>query len=223
MWRGEDRQSHRHGHLPMQETNEHEAQGLPPRRLRHRQKRYPITALLGSGLVLFGALFFGIVAAELYQAQRTPQTAVADQAPQTQLPSVQPLSPVKSVQPKENPQASVGMESSLAKETVSPPPAAATSAVKPDTGAANTSAAKPDTRAANASAVKPAPPTKQPPAAPAKPRVLRHVVKKGETLYQLSRKYYGHPSGVHRIARYNGFGTEHELSEGEVVFIPLSQ
>jgi LysM repeat protein len=208
MWRGEDRQAHTKGSLPVQEHHQQEAHGLPPRRLRHRQKRYPIPAVLGSGIALFGALFFGMVGLELYQAHRSPQAAVEVQA--GQFPSEQPLSPAKTVQSKENPQTSAGRVSSLSKPSVSQPPdAKAAFAVKAVKGAANASAAKT------------ASPPKQPSATPAKPRVLRHVVKKGETLYQLSRKYYGHQSGVKRIAHYNGFGTEHELLEGEVVYIPL--
>jgi nucleoid-associated protein YgaU len=54
-------------------------------------------------------------------------------------------------------------------------------------------------------------------------KVVRHVVQKGETLFKLSRQYYGNNSGVARIARYNGFSPDTELVMGKVILIPLSQ
>jgi len=51
---------------------------------------------------------------------------------------------------------------------------------------------------------------------------VRHVVQKGDTLYKLSRQYYGNNSGVARIARYNGFSPDTQLVVGKVVLIPLS-
>ncbi|USG63548.1 LysM peptidoglycan-binding domain-containing protein [Brevibacillus ruminantium] len=52
--------------------------------------------------------------------------------------------------------------------------------------------------------------------------VKQHKVKKGETLFQLSRLYYGHNSGVKKIAGYNGISPESQLFEGQIVQIPLS-
>lgn len=54
-----------------------------------------------------------------------------------------------------------------------------------------------------------------------KPKAIRHVVQKGETLYMLSRKYYGNNSNVARIAKYNGLSPEAQLTAGTVVFVPL--
>jgi nucleoid-associated protein YgaU len=214
MGRGEDRQTHVNGSLSVQNMDGLEAHGLPPRRLRHKQKKYPLQAVLGTGIVLFGALFFGMVGLELYRAHHSPPAAVEEppEAVEEQagrLPSAQPLSAANPVQPKDSPQTSAGKDSSQTRTTVTQPEAKDAFAGKAVT-------------AANASAANTAPP-KQPSATPAKPKALRHVVKKGETLYQLSRKYYGNQSGVKRIARYNGFGIDHELSEGEVVLIPLTQ
>ncbi|MFM1652753.1 LysM peptidoglycan-binding domain-containing protein [Brevibacillus sp. B_LB10_24] len=51
-------------------------------------------------------------------------------------------------------------------------------------------------------------------------KVKRHVVKQGETLYQLSRLYYGNETNVKRIARYNGISAEAKLAVGQVISIP---
>nr|WP_256434390.1 LysM peptidoglycan-binding domain-containing protein [Brevibacillus sp. HB1.3] len=56
-----------------------------------------------------------------------------------------------------------------------------------------------------------------------KSKIVKHVVKKGETLFMLSRKYYGNNSNVRRIAKYNGLHSEAGLVEGRVVLVPLVQ
>lgn len=60
------------------------------------------------------------------------------------------------------------------------------------------------------------------PAAKPAPKVKRHVVQKGDTLYKLSRLYYGNNGGVTRIAGYNGLSPEAQLKAGDVLTIPLS-
>ncbi|TRY28104.1 LysM peptidoglycan-binding domain-containing protein [Brevibacillus sp. LEMMJ03] len=60
------------------------------------------------------------------------------------------------------------------------------------------------------------------PAAKPVPKVKRHVVQKGDTLYKLSRLYYGNNGGVTRIAGYNGLSPEAQLKAGDVLTIPLS-
>jgi nucleoid-associated protein YgaU len=59
-------------------------------------------------------------------------------------------------------------------------------------------------------------------AATPKPKVKRHVVQKGDTLFKLSRLYYGNNGGVTRIAGYNGLSPEAQLKAGDVLTIPLS-
>jgi nucleoid-associated protein YgaU len=189
-------------------SDERQTHELPPRRLRHRPKRHAITPLLGTGLGLFGALFFGLVGLELYQAKHSLQAVVVEKPvesrPSAQVPAhAQP-------KPNGNPKPIAGMESSPAVQTVSQP--AAASRDKP---------ASVSPKIASAGVKKVSQPL--PPPATTKRTVLRHVVKKGETLYQLSRKYYGHQIGVKRIARYNGFSSEHQLTEGEVVYIPMNR
>ncbi|WP_139489210.1 LysM peptidoglycan-binding domain-containing protein [Brevibacillus dissolubilis] len=58
-----------------------------------------------------------------------------------------------------------------------------------------------------------------------KPKVtsVRHVVQKGDTLFRLSRKYYGNGMGVDRIARFNGLNVNGELPIGKVLYIPTSR
>ncbi len=53
-----------------------------------------------------------------------------------------------------------------------------------------------------------------------KTKVVRHVVKPGETLFSLSRRYYGHNRSAEQIARYNGIGLNEPLSVGKVLYIP---
>ncbi|MDA5106905.1 LysM peptidoglycan-binding domain-containing protein [Brevibacillus thermoruber] len=60
------------------------------------------------------------------------------------------------------------------------------------------------------------------PAAKPAPKAKRHVVQKGDTLYKLSRLYYGNNGGVTRIAGYNGLSPEAQLKAGDVLTIPLS-
>ncbi|WP_020618393.1 LysM peptidoglycan-binding domain-containing protein [Paenibacillus daejeonensis] len=47
-----------------------------------------------------------------------------------------------------------------------------------------------------------------------------HTVREGETLFSLSRQYYGDNSGAKRIAAHNGLAEDHQLRVGEVVRIP---
>ena len=47
-----------------------------------------------------------------------------------------------------------------------------------------------------------------------------HTVREGETLFSLSRQYYGDNSGAKRIAAHNNLSEDHQLRVGEVVRIP---
>lgn len=60
-----------------------------------------------------------------------------------------------------------------------------------------------------------------PPAA--KPKAEHYVVQKGDTLFSISRKYYGNNSGVERITRYNGIDPNGQLPEGKEIMIPLGK
>ncbi|WP_126427363.1 LysM peptidoglycan-binding domain-containing protein [Brevibacillus marinus] len=52
------------------------------------------------------------------------------------------------------------------------------------------------------------------------PRVIKHTVEKGDTLFSLSRRYYGNNQGWQRIARYNGLNPDDPLPIGKVLSIP---
>jgi LysM repeat protein len=49
------------------------------------------------------------------------------------------------------------------------------------------------------------------------PQVLRHQVKRGETLFQIARRY---GASVDRILKMNGIGKSHRLQAGTTLLIP---
>ncbi|CAJ1002886.1 LysM peptidoglycan-binding domain-containing protein [Brevibacillus aydinogluensis] len=215
------------------ESDVHE---LPPRRLRHKRGRLSYKAVLSSGLAIFGSLFLVLVAAELYQAHQTSsnppgnETARAEQAAAGQ-PSA--IAQADGSAPSASPVGSAavsGGEGGHAAAIVNNPSSGSLpneSAQTKANAVAGTASEKPATEQTNATtpasfghtsssgkvqAAKPAP----------KPKVKRHVVQKGETLFMLSRLYYGNNGGVSRIARYNGISPEAKLKAGDVLSIPLS-
>jgi nucleoid-associated protein YgaU len=215
------------------ESDVHE---LPPRRLRHKRGRLSYKAVLSSGLAIFGSLFLVLVAAELYQAHQTSsnppgnETARAEQAAAGQ-PSA--IAQADGSAPSASPVGSAavsGGEGGQAAAIVNNPSSGSLpneSAQTKANAVAGTASEKPATEQTNATtpasfghtsssgkvqAAKPAP----------KPKVKHHVVQKGETLFMLSRLYYGNNGGVSRIARYNGISPEAKLKAGDVLSIPLS-
>ncbi len=211
-----------------------EPTGLPPRGSRKKQTRSPVSLkkLLQSGLVLFGALFFGLIGIELYQAKMTHpsaaegtpevnaekptdvQSAPASEQTTAALPAAarQPAQPAPSVTepPTTTPSAEAAPSAVQNVGSASPKQ----SGTKEATGK-TTSVSKPVTDAGKAEA----------PIAKVseKPKAVKHVVQKGETLYMLSRKYYGNNSSVARIANYNGMSLEAQLTAGTVVMVPISK
>lgn len=212
---------------------------LPPRRLRHKRARLSYKTVLGSGLAVFGTLFLTLVVVELYQAHQTQsvtaplgknETAQEERAADGQASdfahadgsAALPTPPAGST-------AVGGGEGKRAAATTK----IASSGSLPD-GSSSTGAKA----VAGAAAEKPAagntngattPASSQPtsssgavPAAKPAPKVKRHVVQKGDTLYKLSRLYYGNNGGVTRIAGYNGLSPEAQLKAGDVLTIPLS-
>lgn len=209
---------------------------LPPRRLRHKRGRLSYKDVLSSGLAIFGSLFLVLVAAELYQAHQTlsnppaNETARAEQAAAGQ-PSA--IAQADGSAPSASPVGSAavsGGEGGQAAAIVNNPSSGSLpneSAQTKANAVAGTASEKPATEQTNATtpasfghtsssgkvqAAKPAP----------KPKVKHHVVQKGETLFMLSRLYYGNNGGVSRIARYNGISPEAKLKAGDVLSIPLS-
>ncbi|WP_400163818.1 LysM peptidoglycan-binding domain-containing protein [Brevibacillus sp. TJ4] len=217
--------------------------GFPPRRSRKVEKRkqqVSLKTLIQAGLIVFGALFFGLIGWELYHAnqahkaetrvsqntssstdsqaaQELPQSAQSDSgesADAVEEPVV-PLPDRKDAQAEEVPSQTTG-ETTPSREVA----AAVSTQPSASTGPQSATAGEKPT-------VQPSAPAAQPEAQQAdtsqqQPKVVRHIVQKGDTLFKLSRQYYGHNFGVSRIAKYNGLPEDAQLSIGKVVMIPLS-
>lgn len=211
--------------------------GLPPRSSRviqRKKQKVSLKRIIQGGMILFGTLFFGLIGVELYQAQKVNQAQpVVSGNPAAPVVETFPAgqgktSPVSS-EPSGQPSGETTMPATV--ETTEPKP-------KTDaTEAVTTPAPQPATPApATPVDTAPAAPTVQPvnskpaelaaPATPTpseQPKTVKHVVEKGDTLFKLSRKYYGNNSGVSRIARYNGLASDARLTAGQVVIIPLAK
>ncbi|WP_429840955.1 LysM peptidoglycan-binding domain-containing protein [Brevibacillus sp. FIR094] len=218
---------------------------LPPRRSRHTRPKasFSFKKWIQPGLYLFGFVFFGLIGFELYRANVTHESAASgsvevkdvSKASTTSQGSKagekEPVSVVLAATP--DPGASVTtppakvktIESKPAEPGVKATTSIQTPAVSPVP--AQTSNGTPVNKAnqiASTSTSKVATPGKQASTPPTtKSKVVKHVVKKGETLFMLSRKYYGNNSNVGRIARYNGLHSEAGLVEGKIVMVPLLQ
>lgn len=203
---------------------------LPPRRSRHTRPKasFSFKKWIQPGLYLFGFVFFGLIGLELYRANVLHESATSGSvevkevskvgtiAPGSKAGEKEPVSVVLAATP--DPNASVTNPPAKAKTTESKP-------VEPVVKAA-TSVQTPavSTVPAQTSTSKVATPDKQASTPPTpKSKVVKHVVKKGETLFMLSRKYFGNNSNVGRIARYNGLHSEAGLVEGKIVLVPLVQ
>ncbi|EJL25956.1 LysM peptidoglycan-binding domain-containing protein [Brevibacillus sp. BC25] len=195
---------------------------LPPRRSRHTHPKasFSFKKWIQPGLYLFGFVFFGLIGLELYRANVPHESAASGSVEVKEVSKASPTSQGSKAGEKEpvsvvlaatpDPNASVTNPLAKVKTTESKP---VEPAVK-----ATTSVQTPVNKATQIAPVKPAstPPT-------TKSKVVKHVVKKGETLFMLSRKYYGNNSNVGRIARYNGLHSEAGLVEGKIVMVPLFQ
>lgn len=195
--------------------------GLPPRSSRGTQRksgRVSFKRVIQGGLILFGALFFGLIGLELYHAQGGSQSAVPNQSVDSEAkPSVD-----SAAQEEQQPPAHNTEELSQTPVTDSDQgEAPATSAVTTPVTDAVT-----ETTALTPSADQASAPQEQatsPEPAAAQPKTVKHVVVKGDTLFKLSRQYYGNNSGASRIASYNGLAADAQLRIGTVVTIPLSR
>ncbi|MFF0826840.1 LysM peptidoglycan-binding domain-containing protein [Brevibacillus sp. NPDC003359] len=217
---------------------------LPPRRSRHTRPKasFSFKKWIQPGLFLFGFVFFGLIGLELYRAnvphgsaatgsvkveevnktsttsqgnktgEKEPVSVILPSTPEPNVSVTTPPAKAKTIEVKPV-QSAVKATASVQKPAVSPTPPqtpTGTPVNKANQNASTTSkAATPGKQAST-------PPT-------AKSKVVKHVVKKGETLFMLSRKYYGNNSNVGRIANYNGLHTGSGLVEGKVVLVPLAQ
>lgn len=212
---------------------------LPPRRSRHSRPKasFSLKKWVQSGLLLFGLLFFGLIGFELYKANAPHETAgsvdfsVANETTvASQTGEAEPESVVLPSTP--DPNAAVENTSDKTKETQAKPVEPVTTVVQTNqkpavkstasTTTAGTSDAMKDNQATGKTIQNETTAVKKPPTPAPKAKVVKHVVKKGETLFMLSRKYYGNNSNVSRIANYNGFSADAGLTEGRVVLVPLA-
>ncbi|WP_432776940.1 LysM peptidoglycan-binding domain-containing protein [Brevibacillus gelatini] len=216
------------------ETNQ-----LPPRRSRHTRKKASVgmKTWVRSGLLVFGVVFFGLIGLELYKANLEREKAeavrmsMATQGTSEAKPSAagaetaapEPKSVVLHTTPAEPAQTAEQAQPAVAPASAAPASASSAPASTSASEIPKTQSKPVQAKTEGASVAPATPVPKQKPTPPAqKPKVVKHVVKKGETLYMLSRKYFGNNSNVSRIARYNGFHPETQLVEGKVVFVPLA-
>jgi len=207
------------------------------RKLRHsKQKRISYNSLIKLGLVVFGALFIGLFLLEMVKSQNVPEANVTViENHSTAMPAVKPVVTQEKSDPQKNSAAETKAPETNTSPVKSKPPATdgqgtAKSEPDPEQPAKPQATQSAETKAkqqAPESATVP-PQTSQPaaantgkPAADAQVEVVRHVVKQGDTLFKLSRQYYGNSRGVDSIARYNGLTKDDELLTGTVLSIPL--
>ncbi|MFA4134796.1 MULTISPECIES: LysM peptidoglycan-binding domain-containing protein [unclassified Brevibacillus] len=223
---------------------------LPPRRSRHTRPKasFSFKKWIQPGLYLFGFVFFGLIGFELYRAN-IPNESVASGSVEvkdvegkevskaittsqgSKAGEKEPVSVVLTPTPDSNanvttpPDKVKTIESKPVEPTVKSTTSAQTAAVSPVPAKTSTGTTVSKTnQITSTSPIKvatPGKPTSTPPVT--KSKIVKHVVKKGETLFMLSRKYYGNNSNVRRIAKYNGLHSEAGLVEGRVVLVPLVQ
>lgn len=201
--------------------------GLPPRRSRavqRKKQKVSLKRIIQGGLIVFGTLFFGLIGLELYQAKNANSVQPAA-ANVSDIPSAETASENQDQQSTTSPQPSneatppTNVESTEPKGEVKPAETVAVPAPQPSAPVQ----AVPAPQTATPETAAPAPVVSETQTSSEQPKTVRHVVEKGDTLFKLSRKYYGNNSGVSRIARYNGLAADAQLTTGNVVIIPLSK
>ncbi|MEJ8544905.1 LysM peptidoglycan-binding domain-containing protein [Brevibacillus borstelensis] len=208
--------------------------------------------VLQSGLAVFGTLFLILIGFELYKASQTVPGAVSikekatgSDASRAETSPIAASSEARVHTPSTSGQAEGVENAGQQANTVTKPSAetkqdasqrageasrsptankskASTSTIKDKQAENNVQGEAPGSKQTAAPAAKPGDGEKQQGSSP-QPEVKQHKVKKGETLFQLSRLYYGHNSGVKKIAGFNGISAEAQLMEGQIVKIPLSR
>ncbi|MGD8189164.1 LysM peptidoglycan-binding domain-containing protein [Brevibacillus ginsengisoli] len=191
--------------------------GLPPRKTRFAKKQNERKKMFFIvGLILFGSIAIGMISYELYQASRNMPTVQYQAEKETTIEKINQESVIQAAsankpqptdlpaQPKMSPSAAPAH----ANMVVQP------AAVQKTDNAATKAATSPGT---NTPQLK----SQQTTQSEEKPKLARHRVEAGDTLFKLSRKYYGNVSGVDRIARYNHLNPDEPLPTGRVVYVPL--
>nr|WP_206768173.1 LysM peptidoglycan-binding domain-containing protein [Brevibacillus formosus] len=216
---------------------------MPPRRSRHTRPKasFSFKKWIQPGLYLFGLVFFGLIGLELYKANVAHESAASGSVEVKDVSKANTTSQGSKAGEKEP--VSVVLTPDLNATVTKPPDKTKTTdskpvepAVKATTSVQRSAVSPVQTQAststplnkakqiASPSTSKVATPGKTASAPTAtKSKIVKHVVKKGETLFMLSRKYYGNNSNVRRIAKYNGLHSEAGLVEGKIVLVPLVQ
>jgi nucleoid-associated protein YgaU len=188
---------------------------LPSRKLRHANRKIPsYSTLVKVGLVLFGTLFVGFFAWELLRANREQPSVSVVEKPAAENPAATAES--KAEQPKPQavqtkpalpqPAQTTAENKNLQQTPTVPAEKAAVQAPQGKTAAGQADGSNGKKRTTGEAA---------------KPKVIRYMIKKGDTLFKLSRQYYGNAKGVAAIARYNGLDPQAQLPAGKVIYIPL--
>lgn len=214
---------------------------LPSRSLRHsNRKKSRLGRLVTLGGILFGSIFIVFIVYELFLAQKgsTDSDLRLNQSKSSTV--------VESTTEKADsspPEKTVSVAAPVVQTKAVPKPESQSAASPHVEPIQSDSAAVPPTPKTPAKASTPAPAAKQAGSskqqitAPKeitpvksnavksnevkkKPQATKHIVQKGETLFQLSRKYYGNQSSVKKIAAFNGIAPDTALLEGKVLFIP---
>ncbi|MBO8163045.1 MAG: LysM peptidoglycan-binding domain-containing protein [Brevibacillus sp.] len=206
---------------PGKEIESQAPSGLLPRRVRHARRplRRSFKVWVAGGTALFGLLFIIVIGYELYRASTADKLTVRyEPTTPERLQAVQ-QSPVSSPPQQETAgqEAAVSLEAEPTAEGRAPVNAESTAGTseaegKQTAGGASTAAVKSE----GAASVNDQPQTEP----KVKQHVVRHTVQKGDTLFSLSRRYYGNNQGWKRIARYNGLNADDPLPIGKVLTIP---
>lgn len=216
----------------------HEHHGQSPmlsRKLRHsKRKTFSYSSLIKLGLLIFGTLFIGLFVLEMVKSQNLPTLSVVEkQSPPPPPETVQAAVPAvneesQAAEPavneesqtalpagtKQSPTAAAASGNNTSKTSTASSQTTVKTEPKKQTIPTKTNAAAPVSQPAANVEPKKAEPAEQ-------PKAIRHVVKQGDTLFKLSRHYYGNGRGVEAIARYNGLQVDGELWVGTVLYIPM--
>lgn len=211
--------------------------GLPPRsnRIAKRQKTRK-KKLFVAGLYLFGAIAIGLIGFELFQASRNMPTVQYQAEKDTTIAQVNQSTPAlkgnttspepsnipakpQGINPTETSGSTTGTNPSepAAKAVQAPVQQQAPIQKQPTNQKQSSSQQTVSKPTNNTTQIKAQPVVQQ----PAKPKLTRHRVVAGDTLFKLSRKYYGNGMGVDRIARQNHLNPEDPLPIGRVIYIPM--
>lgn len=233
------KRSQRKLHAAEQETGQ-PMEGLPPRSLRnHSKPKRQITKYFRAGLLVFGTITIGLIVFELFQASTQSNIAVSYTEPvATSLPASsegEDEATSSSESTQENVSVSPSEPATVTNPTPPVPSLPSTDAkqnssilpveqpVKAGSQTSSATQTKPATQTNQTTSTKVTAPPKPAtsPAKAAEPKVLKHRVTSGDTLFRLSRKYYGNGMGVERIAKYNGLNSNNPLPVGKIIYIPV--